>query len=84
MHILTYLYTLHMDTYTSLIGIAAITGHKWFNSFNWAKLENCELHAPFVPKVKKDGPGSSSEFDSFDNGDSKPVSITILHTMFHV
>ena len=37
-----------------------------------------------MPKVKKDGPGSGggSEFDSFDNGDSKPVSINVLYSIY--
>lgn len=48
-------------------GIHAIISHKWFTSFNWRKLESCELPAPFIPYLKRNA--LCSNLDSFSEAE---------------
>ncbi|XP_072388915.1 cGMP-dependent protein kinase, isozyme 1-like isoform X2 [Diabrotica undecimpunctata] len=34
-------------------GIAKIKSHRWFNGFNWSKLQNLEMVSPFMARAKK-------------------------------
>ena len=54
-------------------GTSTVVKHKWFSSFDWAALEAGQMAPPFVPKVEG-GPGDTSNFDVFDEGDV-PVSL---------
>jgi serine/threonine protein kinase len=44
-------------------GVADIKNHKWFNGMDWQKLKNCELPAPYIPKVAHEG--DTTNFDAY-------------------
>jgi serine/threonine protein kinase len=57
-------------------GIGGIICHKWFDSFNWKKLENCELSPPYVPNKKNKD--DFSNFELFMDNEATPVSLQVF------
>ncbi len=48
-------------------GATDIKEHPWFARMNWDALYNCQVTAPFVPKVKE--ANDTSNFDDYPDSD---------------
>ena len=52
-------------------GAEEIKKHKWFGRLDWAALQQKRLPAPIKPKVTR--PLDTSNFDTFEGGESIPL-----------
>ena len=51
-------------------GVIDIKEHRWFNNFDWKKLVEKSLNAPYIPKIKSEG--DTSNFSQYPDSPELP------------